>query len=81
MLKQNRGSAGEGIWLCWIANEAKDGIIPETEYPAKAFGDCSLPGDKVLKLMEMNDNHVEYRAESKLQRTLARPASMNPRRA
>ena len=60
VIKQNRGSAGEGIWLCWIANEAKDGIIGAHEYPSKTFGAESLGDDVVLKLMEMNDNHVEY---------------------
>ncbi|KAH8059143.1 hypothetical protein JL722_5697 [Aureococcus anophagefferens] len=60
VIKQNRGSAGEGIWLCWIANEAKDGIIGAHEYPSKTFGEKSLGDDVVLKLMEMNDNHVEY---------------------
>ncbi|KAH8059883.1 hypothetical protein JL720_13692 [Aureococcus anophagefferens] len=59
VVKQNRGSAGEGIWLCWIANETKDGIIPDIEYPSKTFGAESLD-DAMLKLMEMNDNHVEY---------------------
>ena len=60
VIKQNRGSAGEGIWLCWIANETKDGIIGAHEYPSKTFGAESLGDDVVLKLMEMNDNHVEY---------------------
>ena len=60
VIKQNRGSAGEGIWLCWIANDAKDGIIGAHEYPSKTFGEKSLGDDVVLKLMEMNDNHVEY---------------------
>ncbi|KAH8062529.1 hypothetical protein JL722_3450 [Aureococcus anophagefferens] len=60
VVKQNRGSAGEGIWLCWIANETKDGIIPDIEYPSKTFGAESLGDDVMLKLMEMNDNHVEY---------------------
>merc|ERR1719428_2274837 len=49
VLKQNRGSAGEGIWLCWL--EGKD--------YCKKFGDASLADDDKLKLMEMNDNHVE----------------------
>merc|ERR1719161_1551438 len=50
VIKQNRGSAGEGIWLCWL--EGKD--------YCKNYGDAILDdGDKV-KLMEMNDNHVEY---------------------
>ncbi|KAH8059877.1 hypothetical protein JL720_13686 [Aureococcus anophagefferens] len=60
VVKQNRGSAGEGIWLCWIANATKDGIIPDIEYPSKTFGAESLGDDVMLKLMEMNDNHVEY---------------------
>ena len=30
------------------------------EYPSKTFGAESLGDDVVLKLMEMNDNHVEY---------------------
>merc|ERR1719311_1521790 len=50
VIKQNRGSAGEGIWLCWLEGK---------EY-CKNYGDAILDdGDKV-KLMEMNDNHVEY---------------------
>ena len=50
VIKQNRGSAGEGIWLCWLQDK---------EY-CKNFGDAELEmGDK-LKLMEMNDNHTEY---------------------
>ena len=60
VLKQNRGSAGEGIWLCWLANEAKDGALDARDYPAKTLGAASLPDDAVLKLMEMSDNHVEY---------------------
>ena len=50
VIKQNRGSAGEGIWLCWLEGK---------EY-CKNFGDASLEDDDKLKLMEMNDNHVEY---------------------
>ncbi|KAJ8598720.1 hypothetical protein CTAYLR_010228 [Chrysophaeum taylorii] len=50
VLKQNRGSAGEGIWLCWLDGK---------EY-CKNFGDASLEDSDKLKLMEMNDNHVEY---------------------
>ena len=63
VIKQNRGSAGEGIWLCWLANEDKS-MVPLHEYPAKAFegpGKGTLLKDSdYLKLMEMNDNHVEY---------------------
>jgi len=50
VVKQNRGSAGEGIWLCWL--EGKD--------YCKSFEEASLEDDDKLKLMEMNDNHVEY---------------------
>ncbi|KAJ1627798.1 hypothetical protein T492DRAFT_1146049 [Pavlovales sp. CCMP2436] len=50
VIKQNRGSAGEGIWLCWL--EGKD-------YCAN-FGDATLEDDDKIKLMEMNDNHVEF---------------------
>jgi hypothetical protein len=50
VIKQNRGSAGEGIWLCWLQGK---------EY-CKNFGDASLSDSDTVKLMEMNDNHVEY---------------------
>merc|ERR1712078_951874 len=50
VIKQNRGSAGEGIWLCWL--EGKD--------YCKNYGDAILNDNDELKLMEMNDNHVEY---------------------
>merc|ERR1719159_709158 len=50
VVKQNRGSAGEGIWLCWLVDK---------EY-CKNYGDAMLKDDDKLKLMEMNDNHVEY---------------------
>merc|ERR1712113_1229297 len=49
VIKQNRGSAGEGIWLCWLEGK---------EY-CKTFGEASLEDGDKLKLMEMNDNHVE----------------------
>merc|ERR1719149_87915 len=57
VIKQNRGSAGEGIWLCWLWDKAKDEKIEI--YPSKSFGESSLGDDDYLKLMEMNDNHVE----------------------
>merc|ERR1712048_881626 len=50
VIKQNRGSAGEGIWLCWL--EDKD--------YCRTFGEKSLADSDKLKLMEMNDNHVEF---------------------
>ena len=67
VIKQNRGSAGEGIWLCWLWDKEKDAKIEQ--YPAKEFdmaklgkdaGATVLGDDDWLKLMEMNDNHVEY---------------------
>ena len=56
VIKQNRGSAGEGIWLCWLWDKETDHKV---EYPAKVYGECSLHDEDYLKLMEMNDNHVE----------------------
>ncbi|KAL1515629.1 hypothetical protein AB1Y20_002247 [Prymnesium parvum] len=50
VIKQNRGSAGEGIWLCWLCNG---------KY-CKTYGERSLEDSDWLKLMEMNDNHIEY---------------------
>jgi len=70
VIKQNRGSAGEGIWLCWLANKDDNSMVPFTDYPAKSLvpssdglsveTDASLGDDDCLKLMEMNDNHVEF---------------------
>ena len=51
VIKHNRGSAGEGIWDVWLDSG---------KYPSKYVGDVSLGDDENLKLMEMNDNHVEY---------------------
>ena len=50
VIKQNRGSAGEGIWLCWLCSG---------KY-CKNYGDRLLDDGEWLKLMEMNDNHIEY---------------------
>merc|ERR1740121_39140 len=49
VIKQNRGSAGEGIWIVKL----KSG-----EYCEK-FGDKSCEDDEILELMEANDNHAE----------------------
>lgn len=49
VVKQNRGSAGEGIWIARLKSE---------NYCAK-FGDRAAAGDEMLVLMEANDNHVE----------------------
>merc|ERR1712070_417431 len=46
---QNRGSAGEGIWIIKL----KSG-----EY-CSTFGEASCADDEVLDMMEANDNHAE----------------------
>jgi hypothetical protein len=50
VVKQNRGSSGEGIWLCWLEDKP---------YCAQ-LGDAVLEDGDRLKVMEMNDTHVEY---------------------
>ena len=42
VIKQNRGSAGEGIWLCWLVDGEKN-MKPLNEYPAKTFGEVRRP--------------------------------------
>lgn len=49
VVKQNRGSSGEGIWIISL----KSG-----EYCAN-YGDAMVGDDDALILMEANDNHVE----------------------
>merc|ERR1719282_1051012 len=49
VIKQNRGSAGEGIWIIKL----KSG-----EY-CSSFGERTCTDDEVLSLMEANDNHAE----------------------
>merc|ERR1712139_90035 len=49
VIKQNRGSAGEGIWI----------IKLKKENYCKEFGERSCTDDEVLSLMEANDNHSE----------------------
>merc|ERR1712032_894974 len=49
VVKQNRGSAGEGIWIVRL----KSG-----DY-CKNFGDKEAAADEMLVLMEANDNHEE----------------------
>ncbi|CAK0895222.1 unnamed protein product, partial [Prorocentrum cordatum] len=49
VIKQNRGSAGEGIWIIKL----KSG-----EY-CSSFGEKSAADDEKLDLMEANDNHSE----------------------
>ncbi|KAH8052609.1 hypothetical protein JL722_10163 [Aureococcus anophagefferens] len=50
VIKQNRGSAGEGIWLCWLQGKPY----------CTNYGDASLGDNDKLKLIEMNDSHTEY---------------------
>jgi len=49
VVKQNRGSAGEGIWIIKL----KSG-----DY-CKTFGEREAADDEVLILKEANDNHIE----------------------
>merc|ERR1712227_993415 len=49
VIKQNRGSAGEGIWIIKL----KKGDYCST------FGEASCADDEVLDMMEANDNHAE----------------------
>jgi hypothetical protein len=49
VIKQNRGSSGEGIWIIKLASG---------NYCAN-FGDRSCTNDEVLDMMEANDNHAE----------------------
>merc|ERR1719316_1295713 len=49
VMKQNRGSSGEGIWIIKL----KSGNYCPT------YGERSCTDDEVLSLMEANDNHEE----------------------
>merc|ERR1712050_227512 len=49
VIKQNRGSAGEGIWIIKL----KSGNYCQT------FGERSCADNEVLDMMEANDNHAE----------------------
>jgi len=49
VIKQNRGSAGEGIWIIKL----KEGNYCST------FGERSCEDSEVLDMMEANDNHAE----------------------
>jgi len=49
VVKQNRGSAGEGIWI----------IKLKSEVYCEHYGDRSAAEDEILILKEANDNHVE----------------------
>jgi len=56
VLKQNRGSSGEGIWIIKL----KAGNYCST------FGERSCTDDEVLDLMEANDNHAEEHTVAEL---------------
>merc|ERR1712072_168866 len=49
VIKQNRGSAGEGIWI----------IKLQAGNYCSSFGERICNDDEVLELMEANDNHAE----------------------
>ncbi|CAE7660360.1 MDH2, partial [Symbiodinium sp. CCMP2456] len=49
VIKQNRGSSGEGIWIIKLKS---------SDY-CKTYGERSCGDDEVLDLMEANDNHSE----------------------
>merc|ERR1719469_1325554 len=49
VVKQNRGSAGEGIWIIKLKGEAY----------CKVFEEEAAKDDEVLTLREANDNHEE----------------------
>jgi hypothetical protein len=57
VIKQNRGSQGEGIWICKLQDE--------TAYCAN-LGDKVATLDTPLVLMEANDNHVEHHTVGEL---------------
>jgi len=50
VVKQNRGSAGEGIWIIKLKDESKY---------CSAYGERLADDDEVLLLKEANDNHEE----------------------
>merc|ERR1711972_211057 len=49
VIKQNRGSSGEGIWILKLKDH---------EY-CRSFGERSCDGSEMLEMMEANDNHSE----------------------
>merc|ERR1712151_1149886 len=49
VIKQNRGSSGEGIWIIKL----KSGNY------CKKYGEISCTDDEVVDMMEANDNHSE----------------------
>eukprot|EP00438_Fugacium_kawagutii_P023664 Skav206428 [mRNA] locus=scaffold292:632099:648782:- [translate_table: standard] len=53
VIKQNRGSSGEGIWIIKLKSENY------CSWTCKNFGDRSCTDDEVLEMMEACDNHSE----------------------
>jgi galactitol-specific phosphotransferase system IIB component len=51
VIKQNRGSQGEGIWICKLKDESAY---------CSFYGESIVDLDTELVLMEANDNHVEH---------------------
>merc|ERR1719146_384549 len=49
VIKQNRGSAGEGIWICKL----------KAENYCATFGERLCEDGEVISMMEANDNHAE----------------------
>ena len=49
VIKQNRGTGGEGVWLVYARKAL-----------CAAFGESALEDHDMLALVEMSDNHVEY---------------------
>ena len=56
VIKQNRGSSGEGIWIIKL----KKGNY------CKTYGERSCTDDEVLDMMEANDNHSEEHTVAEL---------------
>ncbi len=53
VIKQNRGSQGEGIWIVKLKDESA--------YINRDYDDYAVPLDTELVLLEAFDNHIEYR--------------------
>lgn len=47
VIKQNRGSQGEGVWICELLDYSQEGL-------------SIVPLNATLKLTEANDGHTEY---------------------
>ena len=51
VIKQNRGSQGEGVWICKLKDESAYN---------KTYGEAIVSLDTELVLIEASDNYVEY---------------------